>query len=212
MDITDANNLVHQGILSFARAERQGIRVDTMYAKETKGELTKEIDILTGQFMATKFYRYWEKSRGRHKLNINSNYQLENYLYNVRKIKPVKFTPSGKGSTDEEALESLGIEELDILLRIRKLKKLRDTYLHSFLNEEVNGYIHPFFSLHIARTHRSSSNSPNFQNIPIRDEEAKKIIRNCLYPRPGHQVLEIDFSGLEVCIAACYNKDPTKNK
>jgi DNA polymerase I-like protein with 3'-5' exonuclease and polymerase domains len=34
------------------------------------------------------------------------------------------------------------------------------------------------------------------------------IVRKAIYPRPGHQLLEVDFSGLEVRIAACYHKDP----
>ena len=35
------------------------------------------------------------------------------------------------------------------------------------------------------------------------------ICRQALYPRPGHQLIEIDFSGIEVKIATCYHKDPT---
>ena len=203
MNIKDANDLVHQGILSFARTERQGIRVDIIHAQKEKEKLTILIDGLFKKFEQTKFCKHWEYTRGKSKLNINSNYQLSHYLYKVKKIKPLKLTPSGQGSTDEEALEALGIPELDDLLRIRKLKKMRDTYLHGFINESVDGFIHPVFNLHTVSTYRSSSDSPNFQNIPVRDEEAKKIIRTCLFPRLGHQLLEIDFSGLEVCIATC---------
>ena len=212
MNIKDANDLVHQGILSFARTERQGIRVDIIRAKKERGKLTVVIDELLKKFEQTNFCKHWEYTRGKSKLNINSNYQLSHYLYKVKKIKPLKLTPSGQGSTDEEALEALGIPELNDLLRIRKLKKMRDTYLHGFINESVDGFIHPVFNLHIAVTYRSSSDSPNFQNLPVRDEEAKKIIRTCLFPRLGHQLLEIDFSGLEVCIATCYHKDPTMIK
>ena len=209
MNITDANNLVHQGILSFARAERQGIRIDIDHAQKEKEKLTILIDTLVTEFEQTNFYKHWGHTRGKSKLNINSNYQLSSFLYKVKKIKPLKLTPSGQGSTDVEALEAIGIPELNDLLRIRKLKKIRDTYLHSFISESVDGFIHPVFNLHTVSTYRSSSDSPNFQNIPVRDEEAKKIIRTCLYPRIGHQLLEIDYSGLEVCISACYHKDPT---
>lgn len=212
MDIQDAYNLTHNGILALARAERQGIRVDMKHAQDKHRELTRLIDELNSEFIRTKFYKYWEKSRGGRKVNIGSNQQLASYLYATKKIKPIKETESGQGSTDEEALEALGIPELNNLLRIRKLKKLRDTYLHSFISESVDGILHPVFNLHMARTYRSSSDSPNFQNIPIRDEEAKEIVRTCLYPRKGYQLLEIDFSGLEVCIAACYHKDPTMIK
>lgn len=207
-----AYKLIHNGILALARAERQGIRVNMKYAKKQKGKLTKIIDKLIASFENSNFYKYWQHSSGKNKVNINSNYQLSTYLYKVKKIKPSIITPSGQGSTGDEALKALGIPELDILLRIRKLKKLRDTYLKAFIQESSAGYIHPIFNLHTVATYRSSSDSPNFQNIPIRDPEAKKIIRGCLFPRPGHQLIEIDFSGLEVAIAACYHKDPTMIK
>ena len=51
---------------------------------------------------------------------------------------------------------------------MRKLKKVRDTYLDAFLREQVDGYLHPFFSLHTVKTFRSSSERINFQNIPKR--------------------------------------------
>ena len=182
-------------------------------AEKNKKELSLLIDKLTDEFSQTKFHRHWEKSRGRSKLNINSNYQLEHFLYTVKKIKPIKFTKSkNKGAVDEESLEALQIPELNTLLRIRKLKKLRDTYLNALLTESVNGYIHPVFNLHFATTYRSSCDSPNIQNQPVRDDESSKIVRSCIFPRPGNQLLELDYSGLEVGIAACYHKDPTMIK
>jgi len=106
----------------------------------------------------------------------------------------------------------LAIPELNDLLRIRKLKKIRDTYLNAFIKESVNGYIHPSYNLNMASSYRSSANNPNLQNVPIRDEEATKLVRTCLFPRPGHQLLEVDYSSLEVGIAACYHEDPTMIK
>jgi DNA polymerase I-like protein with 3'-5' exonuclease and polymerase domains len=207
---SQAYNLLHQGTLALARAERQGIRVDVEYIQKQKQYLTKKIEYLENKFKQSTFYKHWThitKSP-----NINSNPQLAHFLYDVKKIKPVFFTDKStdsnpKGSTDEEALKQLNIPELNQILEIRKLKKVRDTYLDAFEREQVNGYIHPFFNLHLVRTFRSSADSPNFQNIPIRDKESMKICRQAIYPRPGHQLLEVDFSGLEVRIAACYHKD-----
>ncbi len=207
----DAYKLLHDGILALARAEQQGIRVDTDYVEAKKGQLTRKIHRLEKEFEQTNFFKHWQHSQ-RGKVNINSNYQLSYFLYKVKKLKPDKETASGQGSTDEETLRSLNIPELDALLQMRKLKKVRDTYLDAFLREQVDGYIHPFFNLHLVKTYRSSSDSPNFQNIPNRDEESMQIVRRALFPRPGHQLLEIDYSGLEVKIAACYHKDPTMLK
>jgi DNA polymerase-1 len=212
MNTNNAYKLFHNGSLALARAERQGIRIDLDQANQSKKDLTELIGQLDAEVHETKFYRHWSHSVGGKEPNLESSDQLQKFLYGTKKLTPVKTTPSGRGSTDEEALEALNIPELTKMLRIRKLKKMRDTYLDAFLRESHNGYIHPSFNLHLVKTFRSSSDSPNFQNIPVRDEEAKAIIRKCLLPRPGHQLLEVDYGALEVRIAACYHKDPTMLK
>lgn len=199
--------LLHDGILALARAEQQGIRVDVDYVEKKKAHLTRKIERLEERFKATKFYRHWAHSMKKEP-NIHSNAQLATYLYKIKKIKIEKETASGQGATDDEALRQMDIPELHDLLTIRKLKKVRDTYLETFSREQVDGYIHPSFNLHLVQTFRSSSDRPNFQNIPKRDEESMQLCRKALYPRPGHQLLEVDYSGLEVRIAACYHKDP----
>ena len=203
---SDAYRLLHNGTLALGRAERQGIRVNVEYLKTEKVRLSREIANMESDFRESKFFHQWDKST-KSDINTNSSVQLRNFLYKVKKLKPPKLTDTGQGSTDEEALQKLNIPELKDLIRIRKLKKIRDTYLDGYLREQVNGYIHPFFNLNLVKTFRSSSDSPNFQNIPKRDKEAMNIVRRALYPRPGHQLLEVDYSGLEVRIAACYHKD-----
>lgn len=206
-----AYDLFHTGILHLAKAERQGIRLDVEYAEDKRKQITNQINELEHKLYETKFYRHWEHV-SKSKPNINSDAQLRYFLYNVKKLSPPHRTTSGLGAVDEDALNQFNIPELNDILRIRKLKKVRDTYLGGFIREEVDGCIHPFYNLHIARTYRSSSDSPNFQNIPKRDEESMQICRAALKARPGHQLLEVDYSGLEVRIAACYHEDSTMIK
>jgi len=206
---SEAYQLFHDGTLVLAKAERQGIRIDMEYAEKKKKQLTYQIQLIEERFMSSNFYRHWKHSLGERKPNINSNPQLAKFLYVVKKIKPLTTTELGdQGSTDEDALIQLNIPELNDLLQLRKLKKVRDTYLESFIREQIDGFIHPDFNLHLVRTFRSSSSSPNFQNIPKRDKESMNVCRRALYPRLGHQIMEADFSGLEVRVAACYHQDP----
>jgi len=203
-----AYTLFHNGALAFSRAEAYGIRVDVEYCSRQNSILTRRIERARRRALRSKLVKQWQHVYGK-SFNINSDYQLAHILYNIRKIKPVKMTSSGKqGTTDQEALQSLGLPELNWLLEARKLTKIRDTYLSAFVREQVGGYLHPAFNLHTVKTFRSSSDGPNFQNIPKRDEEAMKICRGALFPRLGHQLLEVDYSGIEVRIAACYHKDP----
>jgi DNA polymerase I-like protein with 3'-5' exonuclease and polymerase domains len=160
---------------------------------------------LEEEFKETSFFKHWEHSTSG-KVNINSPTQLSNYLYNIKKLKPAKLTETGKGSTDEEALDALNIPELKALAQKGKLKKCRDV-LQGFMTEQVDGVLHPSYNLHLVVSYRSSANNPNMQNLSKRDPEAMKIIRTAIIPREGNQLMEVDFKQAEVCANACYNKD-----
>jgi len=210
MNPVQAYTLLHQGTLALERAERAGIRVDVDYLERTQKELTEEMESLDSAFKDSKFYSDWAKSQDKEP-NPNSSVQLSNFLYKVLKRKPPKLTETGRGSTDKESLQALNIPELQMILDGKKLKKIRD-YIEGFQREQVDGWLHPSFNLHLVRTFRSSSDKPNFQNIPKRDKQAMRITRSALFPRPGHQLLEVDYGALEVRIAACYHKEPTMLK
>lgn len=207
----DAYHLMHKGILALARAEQQGMRIDVDYCKRKTAHLTRKIEYCENQFKQSELATTWRKAYGGH-TNYNSDPQLGRILYEVMGLEPYKETATGKGSTDEEALTMLEMPELNKLLETRKLRKVRDTYLGAFIREQVDGVMRPFFNLHTVITGRSSSNSPNFQNIPKRDKRSMQICRRAIKPRPGHQLLEVDFSQLEVSIAFCYHKDPVMQK
>lgn len=202
----DANKFFLDGILALSRMEQQGFRIDLDYIYRKKTEIDQQIIKLEKEFISSKFYTGWKNSQNG-KINIYSPIQLSNYIYGVKKIRINKETITGQGSTDEETLKQLGIPELEILLKIKKLKKIRDTYLEGFVTEQVDGYIHPFFNLHLVKTFRGSSSDPNFQNIPKRDKEAMDICRKAIFPRPGHLLMEVDYKQLEVRVSACYCDD-----
>jgi DNA polymerase-1 len=53
-----------------------------------------------------------------------------------------------------------------------------------------------------------NSDSPNFQNMPVRDKELAQLVRSCIIPRsPKNHIVEVDYSGAEVKCAAAYHKD-----
>jgi DNA polymerase I-like protein with 3'-5' exonuclease and polymerase domains len=207
-----AYQLFHDGILALSRTEMQGFRVDVDYIKRKLEFLQRKMERCERKFKESDFYADWQKNT-KGVVNINSGPQLGEYLYTVKKLTPAKYTKGGKtgenkkGSTDEEALKQLGIPELNSYYEEKtRIKKSTDV-LSGFLSEQVDGVLHPFYNLHLARTFRSSNSDPNMQNVPIRDEEMMQICRKAIYPRIGHQLLEVDFGQLEVRISACYNKD-----
>jgi DNA polymerase-1 len=211
-NIQNAYDLFHEGIIALQKVEQQGMRINVDYLHSQKISIDKKIQKYENFIYTSDFYKDWKRFYQNKPINIYSGQQLANYLYKEKGIKPKKTTASGQGSTDIDALSDLNIPEIKTLLEIKKLKKIRDTYLDGFLREQVNGVIHPFFNLHSVVSFRSSSNSPNFQNIPKRDEKAMKMVRKAIFPRVGHQLLEVDTSSAEFRIAGCYYKDPTMLK
>ena len=201
-----AYQLLHNGILALSRAEEQGFCIDVDYVKKKQRQLTNKIEKLEKKLEGDEFHKTWKKTFPK-TCNLNSPKQLGHILYSVKGLKPTKLTPTKKGSTDEETLKELDIPFLNKLLYIKKLKTIKNTFLNGFLREQVNGILRPSYNLHIVTTYRSSSSNPNMQNVPKREKEAMNITRKAIIPRPGHQLLELDFSGMEVKIAACYHKD-----
>lgn len=90
-----------------------------------------------------------------------------------------------------------------LLSHYRRIDKLRSTYLEGMLKiipeDEI---IHPEFHLHMTATGRSSSDSPNLQNIP-----RQKDIKSMITAREGCQLLAVDFAQAEVRVSAMVSGD-----
>jgi DNA polymerase-1 len=212
-----AYGLFHEGIIALAQVEANGIHIDVQYCKDQIIYIGKKITRLLKQLDKTEEFVLWKKVYGS-KFSIDSNPQLSDVLFNRMNHKAKIFT---KGSTDEnptpsvsqEAITALKLPFTEKLIQYRKYSKAINTYLKNFVKEAgTTGILHPFFNLHTVVTFRSSSSNPNWQNIPARDKEIKRLVRKAVKARPGHHIVEIDYSGIEVSIAACYHQDPTMLK
>lgn len=209
----DAYHLFHEGTMALARAEVAGIRADEAYFKRTIESQTQAIADCKLALSKTKLGLVWKKVYG-NTVKYSSGDQLRVILYQYLKLEAPTQTENGTPAVDEPTLVQLKkkVAGIDELLKLRKMEKITNTYLEGFRSSIVNGFIHPIFNLTTVKTYRSSSNNPNFQNIPKRDKDLMRLIRSGLFARFGHQLVEVDFSGLEVSIAACYHQDPTMLK
>ena len=205
-DFRESYGLFHDGILALQSAEDVGIGIDVDYCLRTADELTDEVAEIKKQFEQTDLWEKWY-GKYRSKSNLNSSTQLGDILYNVMGIEPYKETATGKGSTDQEALEQLDMDSLNLILEMRKIIKMRDTYILGWQEEEVNGRIRASFDLSGPTTYRSACSNPNLQNVPKRDEKAYTVCRSGIYPREGNQFFEVDYSGVETRIAAAITGD-----
>ena len=211
----DAYRLFHEGSIALSRVEQAGICVDVPYVEKTKAETESKIADLESDLRDTDLGRKWRRRFGA-KANLTSNPQLAVMLteegHDLPRTEKTKGLPDGhkkiKYKTDVEAIETIDDPFIPIYLEIEKLKKVSRTYFACILREVINGKCHVNFGLTRAITYRSNSDNFNFQNLAARNEAQAKLVRSSFIPRPGRRIGEIDFGGIEVCIAACYHKDP----
>ncbi len=202
--------LLHEGSLALSETEETGMCVDVTYCEKKLPELKNKLSELRKEIRNSNLGSHWVRRSGGGELNLDNNTQLANVLYKDMGFEPPHLTESGKtGAADEKALLNLEeqIPEISSLRKWRKLKKARDS-LNLLYVESVNGIVHPFFNLHSVVSYRSSSDSPNFQNQPSRDEEQMWIVRRAGKPREGNFLAEFDFKSLEVNIGCPYHEDP----
>lgn len=144
-----------------------------------------------------------------HEFNINSTKQLQQVLFEERKLQPIKKTQTGY-STDTSVLEELSSEDPvpRKILEFRGLTKLKSTYVDTLpllVNPET-GRIHTTFHQHGTATGRMSSKDPNLQNIPIKDEDGRKI-RQAFVADKGKIFLSADYSQIELVVLAHFAGD-----
>lgn len=133
---------------------------------------------------------------------------LHEYLFDLHKLPVIRTTDKGAPQVDSSAIKQWirdGHEQLRHLLELRRIEKIRSTYLDAYRKHlGPDGRIHSSYTNTFTDSVRSSSRTPNLQNIP-RDRE----IRNLFGVPPGAILMESDFSQIEFRIMVCLARDPT---
>ena len=144
--------------------------------------------------------------------NISSPKQLGHILFDKLLLdSKAKKTKTKQYSTNEETLVMLQDRHPIIakVLEHRGLKKLLSTYVESLpkLINHKTGKIHTSYNQTVAVTGRLSSNNPNLQNIPIRDENGREIRKAFVPSDSDHLFLSADYSQIELRIMAALSGD-----
>ena len=142
--------------------------------------------------------------------NLSSPKQIQEVLFDKKGLKPVKKTPTGAPSTDEESLAELALDHPlpQLILDYRGLAKLKSTYtdkLPGMVNRDT-GRVHTHYGQATAVTGRLASSDPNLQNIPIRTAEGRRI-REAFIAAPGSHIVSADYSQIELRIMAHISRD-----
>ncbi|MCC4217533.1 DNA polymerase I [Vibrio parahaemolyticus] len=183
-----------------SRIERTGVLIDDMKLSAQSVEIAARLEELE-----QKAYEIAEQE-----FNMNSPKQLQAILFEKMGLPVVKKTPSGTPSTNEEVLQELALDYPlpKLILEYRGLAKLKSTYtdkLPKMINPST-GRVHTSYHQAVTATGRLSSTDPNLQNIPIRNEEGRRI-RQAFVAPAGYKVLAVDYSQIELRIMAHLSGD-----
>ncbi|GAB7218954.1 DNA polymerase I [Vibrio comitans] len=183
-----------------SRIERRGVLIDDMLLGTQSQEIAQRLDELQA-----KAYELAGKE-----FNLSSPKQLQAILFEEMGLPVVKKTPSGAPSTNEEVLQELALDYPlpKLILEHRGLAKLKSTYtdkLPKMINP-TTGRVHTSYHQGVTATGRLSSTDPNLQNIPIRNEEGRRIRQAFVAPH-GWKILAVDYSQIELRIMAHLSGD-----
>lgn len=180
---------------------RCGVRIDRAVLENLRSTYRAELEGIEKNIF---------KMAGR-EFSVSSPKQLGEVLFDELELKVAgqKKTAGGQRSTKETELEK--IRDLhpivDEVLKYRGLRKLLSTYIEAIpplLDSEDR--LHAEFLQTGAVTGRMASQNPGLQNIPIRTEQGRAI-RNAFIPREGYTLVGLDYSQIELRIAAILSGD-----
>lgn len=179
-----------------SRIERNGVLIDPAKLKQQSDEIERRLAELEQEV----------HSEAGSVFNLASTKQLQEILFEKLGLPILKKTPKGAASTNEEVLEELammGHRVPKLLIEHRGLSKLKSTYtdkLPLMINAKT-GRVHTSYHQAVTATGRLSSSDPNLQNIPIRNEEGRRI-RQAFVARKGYKIVAADYSQIELRIMA----------
>ena len=183
-----------------SRVERNGVKIDPAVLHAHSQEIAKRLIELE-----QKAYEIAGEE-----FNLSSPKQLQTILFEKQGIKPLKKTPGGAPSTSEEVLEELALDYPlpKVILEYRGLAKLKSTYtdkLPLMINPKT-GRVHTSYHQAVTATGRLSSTDPNLQNIPVRNEEGRRIRQAFIAPE-DYLIVSADYSQIELRIMAHLSRD-----
>lgn len=173
--------------------EERGVQIDTNFIRDLDTRFSDELLTVVNSIRDTT----------KSVVNLNSPTQVKQLLLEQAGL-------ALESTAAEELKKHQSIPLIKNILRYRELSKLKGTYTQGLL-ERASGFdsyrLHARFNQTSTNTGRLSSSEPNLQNIPTRTDEGD-LIRRAFVAKPGHVLLDIDFSQIEPRLMAHFSQDP----
>ena len=202
-NLTDLFNNIEKPLIPIIKKmNERGITIDADYLKKLSKEYHSKLEKIQKKI--------WKEAG--EEFNINSPKQLGEILFDTLELsaKNQKKTASGARSTRESELEKLKDSHPIIphILEYRELQKLLSTYIDNLPKMLEKDRLHATFLQTGTTTGRMASQHPNLQNIPIKTELGRRI-RHAFVPQKGYVLAALDYSQIELRVAAFLSEDET---
>jgi DNA polymerase-1 len=179
--------------------ELNGARVDLDYSQKKYDELVTY----------TETVKDWVKDT--YGSSVTSNAQMARLFQDRMGAEINERTPSGQASLSKDQLKYFtinGTDEVknlaDVMLKQRKADKIAGTYFLNFINDNVDGFVHPSIKTMGARTGRMSINNPALQTLPKGDD----VVRRAFLPKDDdHVIITSDLDQVEFRMFASLSED-----
>ncbi|WP_424628343.1 DNA polymerase I [Bradyrhizobium sp. SYSU BS000235] len=179
-----------------SRMEQRGITIDRQVLSRLSGDFAQTAARLEAEI----------RDLAGEPINPGSPKQLGDIMFGKMGLPGGSKTKTGAWSTSASVLEDLAEEGHAFPRKIldwRQVSKLKSTYtdaLPTYVHPQTHR-VHTSYALAATTTGRLSSSEPNLQNIPVRNEEGRKI-RRAFIATPGHKLVSADYSQIELRLLA----------
>lgn len=131
-------------------------------------------------------------------------------LFETLKLPVQETTDTGLPAVNRTSLEKLEHKSpiVPFLMEHAKVTKLLSTYVDGLIPHiRPDGRVRSSINIAGTRSGRPSSSNPNLMNIPSRGSWAK-MAKSIFNAPPGYVIVQLDYSQLEVRMAAILSQDP----
>lgn len=186
-----------------------GVHIDQVEVKTSQKRLGNEIEDIKQEIEALPVVTKYRSDKGG--FNPLSNDDaisiFDGYLH-----RPEIAASKGENkgfSVDKHVLEKIDHPLAGLIVRLRNRVKMKSTYVDD-LELGKGGLVYPDGKLHtnfnttFTETNRLSSDGPNLQNYPQRQD---KWVRKAIVAPDDHLMVAIDYGQLEACTGAMCSKD-----
>lgn len=126
--------------------------------------------------------------------NVNSDDQIRNYLQGIG-VNLFALTEKGKLSVDKLVMRYFAnsFPVCSLIEEYRSKSRMLGSYLEKFTELSVDDILRASTHVLGASTSRMSVKEPPLQTLP-----RGRVVRDAIISRPGHRILQADFSGMEM--------------